>query len=267
MREHGSRTSPWTPTGRSPPSTSSRSASPARWATPTCSLRWTWRAPAARGGCTDEHRSCWRADTPCSTRSLSPTSWTPWSGGRRGDRDRDHRTHQEFRREGSPGDATSCCPAWPPPAGVRAQVLRRHLPSGAGIESTCPTVPASVAGAAHTVMNLDAGLPEEPDRSDRRVPHERYSVEIFVAARGCRFCQAGMITARCGSAARRSPPWSTRAHPRDSRRSACSPCRAPTTARSARSPRTSRTVGTHTGYLCPPPGSAQQYRLGQRADP
>ena len=51
-------------------------------------------------------------------------------------------------------------------------------------------------------MDLDEWpYPKKPLVPLAETVHERMSVEIFRGCtRGCRFCQAGMITARCGSA-------------------------------------------------------------------
>ena len=50
--------------------------------------------------------------------------------------------------------------------------------------------------AKHTLMDLDAWpYPKRPLVPLAETVHERYSVEIFRGCtRGCRFCQAGMIT-------------------------------------------------------------------------
>jgi radical SAM family uncharacterized protein len=57
-----------------------------------------------------------------------------------------------------------------------------------------PGVPATVS--KHTLMDLDAWpYPRKPIVPVAETVHERFSVEIFRGCtRGCRFCQAGMIT-------------------------------------------------------------------------
>jgi radical SAM family uncharacterized protein len=71
-----------------------------------------------------------------------------------------------------------------------------YLPDGR-IESVLPNrpgVPRSVR--KHTLMDLDAWpYPKAPVVPVAETVHERFSVEIFRGCtRGCRFCQAGMIT-------------------------------------------------------------------------
>src|ERR1700728_2215314 len=71
-----------------------------------------------------------------------------------------------------------------------------YLPDGriGQITPNRPGVPASVS--KHTLLDLDAWpYPKAPVVPVAETVHERYSVEIFRGCtRGCRFCQAGMIT-------------------------------------------------------------------------
>jgi radical SAM family uncharacterized protein len=71
-----------------------------------------------------------------------------------------------------------------------------YLPDGRirRVAPNQPGVPWRVA--KHTVMDLDAWpYPKKPLVPLAETVHERYSVEIFRGCtRGCRFCQAGMIT-------------------------------------------------------------------------
>jgi radical SAM family uncharacterized protein len=71
-----------------------------------------------------------------------------------------------------------------------------YLPDGRidRVAPNRPGVPAAVH--KHTLMDLDAWpYPKAPVVPVAETVHERYSVEIFRGCtRGCRFCQAGMIT-------------------------------------------------------------------------
>ncbi|WOQ18258.1 TIGR03960 family B12-binding radical SAM protein [Raineyella sp. W15-4] len=71
-----------------------------------------------------------------------------------------------------------------------------YLPDGRirRVAPNRPTVPYSVR--KHTLMDLDQWpYPKHPLVPLAETVHERYSVEIFRGCtRGCRFCQAGMIT-------------------------------------------------------------------------
>ena len=105
---------------------------------------------------------------------------------------------REWKREGRPGG--------------RDELLRRLAASGgvyvpkfydvayaddgriASVVPQHPDVPWRVA--KHTLMDLDAWpYPRNPLVPLAETVHERFSVEIFRGCtRGCRFCQAGMIT-------------------------------------------------------------------------
>src|SRR5271170_5517997 len=71
-----------------------------------------------------------------------------------------------------------------------------YLPDGriSRVAPNRPGVPRSVA--KHTLMDLDSWpYPRQPLVPVHEAVHERFSVEIFRGCtRGCRFCQAGMIT-------------------------------------------------------------------------
>jgi radical SAM family uncharacterized protein len=72
----------------------------------------------------------------------------------------------------------------------------QYLPDGriSRVVPNRPGVPGSVR--KHTLLDLDAWpYPKAPVVPVAETVHERYSVEIFRGCtRGCRFCQAGMIT-------------------------------------------------------------------------
>ncbi len=105
---------------------------------------------------------------------------------------------REWKREGSPGG--------------RDEVLQRLAATGniyvprfydvtyrsdGHIDTVAPNragIPARVS--KHTLMDLDAWpYPKKPLVPLAETVHERFSVEIFRGCtRGCRFCQAGMIT-------------------------------------------------------------------------
>ena len=98
-------------------------------------------------------------------------------------------------------------PGRPRRAAAAARPHRRRLrPARSTTSTTCPTAgssgsrptgPACRGGSRkHTVMDLDEWpYPKQPLVPLAETVHERMSVEIFRGCtRGCRFCQAGMIT-------------------------------------------------------------------------
>ena len=105
------------------------------------------------------------------------------------------------RVEGSravPAAATRCCSGWRRPAASTSRKFYDvdYLPDGR-IKRVAPNrsgVPWRVH--KHTLMDLDQWpYPSKPLVPLAETVHERYSVEIFRGCtRGCRFCQAGMIT-------------------------------------------------------------------------
>ena len=134
-----------------------------------------------------------------------------------------------WKAQGSPGGREGgSSPGWP---GWTASTSRASTP--------CPPRPGQRDRRGHPHPGRRAGqgrqahrhgprrvaLPEDAAGAARGSVHERMSVEIFRGCtRGCRFCQAGMITAPCASG--RSHPasarWSSRASRRPAtRRSAC----------------------------------------------
>ena len=123
-----------------------------------------------------------------------------------------------------------------------------------------PGVPWAVA--KHTVSDLDSWpYPVKPLVPVAETVHERYSVEIFRGCtRGCRFCQAGMITRPVRERNIGTVSDMVRQGlepPAGSARSACCRCPAPTTARSTRSPPAwpTSTRARTPACRCRPPGS------------
>ncbi|WP_298321744.1 TIGR03960 family B12-binding radical SAM protein [Haloactinopolyspora sp.] len=105
---------------------------------------------------------------------------------------------REWKAEGRPGGRDGLLERLAAGGGVYVPRFYDvdYLPDGriAQVVPNRPGVPARVR--KHTVMDLDQWpYPRKPLVPLAETVHERYSVEIFRGCtRGCRFCQAGMIT-------------------------------------------------------------------------
>jgi len=105
---------------------------------------------------------------------------------------------REWKERGRPGGRDGLLLALAATGGVYVPKFYdvTYLPDGriAAVTPNRAGVPASVS--KHTLLDLDAWpYPKAPVVPVAETVHERYSVEIFRGCtRGCRFCQAGMIT-------------------------------------------------------------------------
>ncbi|MCK5890233.1 MAG: TIGR03960 family B12-binding radical SAM protein [Aeromicrobium sp.] len=105
---------------------------------------------------------------------------------------------REFREEGSPGGRHELLRRLAATGGIYVpQFYEVDYDAEGFIEAIVvnePSAPERVA--KHTLMDLDSWpYPKTPLVPLAETVHERYSVEIFRGCtRGCRFCQAGMIT-------------------------------------------------------------------------
>jgi radical SAM family uncharacterized protein len=105
---------------------------------------------------------------------------------------------RDWKREGRPGGRDGLLQALAAGGGVYVPGFYdvTYQPDGAiaSVSPNRPGVPRAVG--KHTVMDLDSWpYPSKPVVPVAESVHERFSVEIFRGCtRGCRFCQAGMIT-------------------------------------------------------------------------
>jgi radical SAM family uncharacterized protein len=108
------------------------------------------------------------------------------------------RVVREWKQDGCPGGRDGLLLSLAATGGVYVPKFYdvTYLPDGRidRITPNRPGVPATVR--KHTLLDLDAWpYPKAPVVPVAETVHERYSVEIFRGCtRGCRFCQAGMIT-------------------------------------------------------------------------
>ena len=158
------------------------------------------RHPAARAGPRRARtRSSSPAGTPRSTPSRSPTSSTrPCSATASRPSARSPTSCATGRPRAAGRPRRRCCDGSPRPAACtsRASTTSSYLPT-AGSSRSRRTAPACPSGSPSTPSwtSTSGRTRRQPLVPLAETVHERMSVEIFRGCtRGCRFCQAGMIT-------------------------------------------------------------------------
>lgn len=105
---------------------------------------------------------------------------------------------RDWKDEGCPGGRDEILARLAADAGVYVPSFYdvEYLPDGPIRRVTPNRLEAPFMVSKHTVMDLDEWpYPKHPIVPTAETVHERYSAEIFRGcSRGCRFCQAGMIT-------------------------------------------------------------------------
>ena len=189
------------PPRRPATSTCWRSTCRPSWSTPTCSTASTW--PASRSGPSSAARST-RWSSPAATAPSTPSRWPTsstssssatarrWSA-------RSPTSSRDWKASGRTEGSRQRRAAGPGlgPGRLRPVHVRRGLRRARAWWRSPPATPTCPARVEkRTITDLAAWpYPKQQLVPMTEVVHDRLNVEIFRGCtRGCRFCQAGMIT-------------------------------------------------------------------------